>query len=152
MSEREETTREELDGKGTYTVLYDGECPICLASVRRLRVWDEEGILSFLPAQDRRVSAEFSWIPPEALERSLHLVGPGGETWEGADAVERLVRVLPGLQWVAGLFRLPLARPLARWLYRRVARHRYRLRCGPHCGPGGEKSPSRPSPRPPAAS
>ena len=59
--------------------------------------------------------------------------GPGAaprETWEGARAIEQLLRVLPRgarLRWV---FQLPLARPLFALGYRTFARNRRRFGCG----------------------
>ena len=116
-----------------YTVLYDGNCPLCTGWVDRLASWDREGDLSFLSAGDPRVGERFPHIPPAALEESLHLVGPGGEVWEGAEAVEKLLRVLPGWGWMTWTFHLPLVRPLARRVYRVVARNRYRSTCTDHC-------------------
>ena len=119
--------------EGSYTVLYDGGCPLCARWAFRLREWDREGALSFLPSTDPRVGDRFPEITPGALEASLHLVASDGRVWEGADAVEELLRILPQGKWLGGVFRLPLARPLARWLYRLVARNRYRLSCQDHC-------------------
>lgn len=133
--------------RGAFTVLYDGNCPLCRASVTRLRHRDAEGTLRFLPTQDPAVAEEFAWLPSEALDGSLHLVGPNRETWEGAAAVERMMRLLPGWRRGAWLFHLPWARPLVRRVYRWVARNRYRLGCGLHCregAPGGGELPRTP--------
>lgn len=107
-----------------YTVLFDGDCPLCRRSVESLRVRDLAGVLDFIPAQDPRMEEAFPWISREALAASIHLVGPADETWEGAGAFEELARILPGFGWLAPLFRLPFARPVARGLYRLVARNR----------------------------
>jgi len=116
-------TREE----GTYAVLFDGTCPICVSSVSRLRTWDRKGVLRFVPSQDPGVEEHFPWIPPSSLAGALHLVGPEGETWEGAAAVEKVMRLLPLWRRGAWLFDLPLVRPLARRVYGWVAGNRYRL-------------------------
>ncbi len=75
----------------------------------------------------------FPWIPETAYAESLQLVGPGGQTWQGAGAVERIIDVLPRGGLVSWVFRLPRARPVAERLYRAFARNRYRLGCGDHC-------------------
>jgi predicted DCC family thiol-disulfide oxidoreductase YuxK len=117
-----------------YAVLYDGDCPLCRTAVSRLMAWDVNGHLVFIRAQSPELKARFPWLSSEALRTSIHLVGPGKRTWDGAGAVEELVRILPRWRWMAWLFRLPLARPLARGVYRWIARNRYRLRCEDHCG------------------
>lgn len=118
-----------------YTVLFDGDCPICRDAVRRLERWDREERLTFLPAQAQEVPHRFPSLSREALQQSIHLVREDGEIWEGAGALEELVRILPGWDWAAWLIRLPFARPLARVVYRWVARNRYELVCGSHCRP-----------------
>lgn len=118
----------------TYTVLYDGDCPLCRASVARLRGWDRRGVLTFLPFQDPGVPSLFPWIPREDLEEAVHLVGPRKETWAGADAIERAMSLLPGWRrLLARLLRMPWVRPLALRVYRWVARRRRRVQCGEHC-------------------
>jgi predicted DCC family thiol-disulfide oxidoreductase YuxK len=92
--------------------------------------------LEYLPNQASAVEERFPQIPPEALAGSLHLVGPEGEVWEGAEAVERIVTLLPGYTWLSRLFGLPFARPLARAAYRTIARSWYRLSCTQHCSRG----------------
>ena len=73
-----------------YSLLYDGECPVCLASVRRLRRMDRGDHFEYLPIRDDEVGARFPELSREALNGSLHLVGPSGEVWEGAEAVEKI--------------------------------------------------------------
>jgi len=125
----------EYHGAGrTYTVLYDGACPLCRASVARLRSWDRDGILTFLPFQDARVQSLFPWIPEKELEEAVHLVGPRKETWTGAEAIEKAMSLLPGWRrLLARLLRTPWVRPLALRAYRWVARRRRRAGCGEHC-------------------
>lgn len=123
--------------EAAYTVLYDGECPLCTRAVSRLAAWDKDGRLELLAAQSPGVSSRFPWVSEEALRGSIHLVGPENRTWEGAGAVEELVRILPKWRWLAWVFRLPLARPLARLAYRWIARNRYRMTCKDHCGLDG---------------
>lgn len=116
------------------TVLFDGQCPMCRGAVERLRRWDREGRLRFIPAASSEVESSYPWIQAEALQESLHLVGPGGRTWKGAGAVEEIVRLLPGWRWLARIFDLPGARWMARRGYRWIAANRLALSCRMHCG------------------
>lgn len=118
--------------KGHYTVVYDGACGFCQRIVSVLRRWDR-GMLEIVPYQASAVQARFPWIPARAYEQSLQLVGPDGETWQGAAAIEQILGVLPRGRLIAWIFRVPLVRPLAERLYRWVARNRYHLGCAEHC-------------------
>ncbi len=97
---------------------------MCHGWVERLRKWDREGALEFVPYQDSEVPERFPWIPAEAYPRAMQLVAPSGDTWEGAGAAEVLAAQLPGGGPLAWLFRIPLARPVADRVYRWVADNR----------------------------
>lgn len=116
-----------------YTVVYDGNCNVCQKLVRVLRKWDRREELEIVPSQAPGVMARFPWIPPKAYTEALQMVGPGGQTWSGASAVEQILLVVPKGRLIAWLFRIPGIRVFADWFYRWFARNRYRLGCGEHC-------------------
>ena len=113
---------------GRYTVIFDGDCPLCRVSVDALRVRDSEGLLAFVPGQEPEIEENYPGISRDEAAAAIHLVGPDGEIWEGAGAVEKLARILPGFRWLRVLFALPFARRLAGPIYRIVARNRMILR------------------------
>jgi predicted DCC family thiol-disulfide oxidoreductase YuxK len=86
-----------------------------------------------MPYQAPAVQARFPWIPARAFEESLQLVGLDGQTWQGAAAIEQVLKVLPRGRLIAWIFGLPLVRPIAERLYTWFARNRYRLGCSDHC-------------------
>jgi predicted DCC family thiol-disulfide oxidoreductase YuxK len=100
-----------------------------------LREWDREGRMEIVPSQADGVRQRFPWIPAEAYQESLQVIGPGGEreTTQGALAVATVIGLLPKGRWIAWMFRVPVLRPLAEWGYRTFARNRYRFGCGDHC-------------------
>jgi predicted DCC family thiol-disulfide oxidoreductase YuxK len=108
------------------TLIYDGECGICRASVELLRRWDREHVLRFVPFQDEAAVARFGIALP-ALAAAMHLVLPNGRVYPGADAAPELLRLLPGKRWLALPFRIPGVMPLARRVYARIAARRHCL-------------------------
>jgi predicted DCC family thiol-disulfide oxidoreductase YuxK len=116
-----------------YTLVYDGMCRVCDRSANAVRQWDREGEIEVVPFQASEVMERFPWIPKREFSEAIQLVGPGGETWQGAEAVERLLTVLPRGRLIAWIFKIPFVRPLADRLYRWFARNRYRLGCREHC-------------------
>ncbi|HEV2132443.1 MAG TPA: DCC1-like thiol-disulfide oxidoreductase family protein, partial [Longimicrobiaceae bacterium] len=64
---------------------------------------------------------------------AVQLIGPGGRTWQGADAIEQLLKILPRGRLIGWVFRVPLMGGLIDRFYRWFARNRYRLGCGEHC-------------------
>ena len=116
-----------------YTVVYDGFCKVCNRLVTVLRKWDGGKLLEIVPSQQPGVHARFPWIPARAYTESVQVIGPGGRTWQGAAAIEQLLRVLPKGRLMAWVFSIPLVRPLAEKFYRWFARNRYKLGCGAHC-------------------
>jgi predicted DCC family thiol-disulfide oxidoreductase YuxK len=116
-----------------YTVVYDGTCKVCGRLIRLLHEWDREKRIETVPTPNTSVMARYPWIPPEAYAQAVQLVGPGGETWQGAAAIEKLLDVLPHGALLGWVFRLPYAGRLIDRFYRWFARNRYRFGCGEHC-------------------
>ena len=107
------------------TLIYDGECGFCQRSVALLRRWDREHRIVLVPFQDQARVAAFN-IPLPALAAAMHLVlpPPDARVFSGADAVPKLLELLPGKRWLAWGFRIPGVAPVARRVYAWIARRR----------------------------
>jgi predicted DCC family thiol-disulfide oxidoreductase YuxK len=116
-----------------YTLVYDGACRVCGRLVVLLERWDRDEAIEIVPSQNTSVHARFPWIPAEAYAESVQLVGPSGRTWQGAAAIEELLRVLPRGELLGWVFRIPFVDAVADRFYRWFARNRYRFGCGEHC-------------------
>jgi predicted DCC family thiol-disulfide oxidoreductase YuxK len=119
-------------GRG-YTLVYDGTCGVCTRIAGVLRRWDSSGQIDIVASQAPGVMERFPWIPARAFSEAMQLVGPGNATWQGSEAVEQLLRILPRGRLITWVFRVPFVRGLADRFYRWFARNRYRLGCGDHC-------------------
>src|SRR4051812_24009086 len=125
---------EAMSGLGRpYTVVYDGTCKICTRLCHALRKWDRCGDIEVVASQAPGVMARFPWIPARAYAEALQMVGPVGETWQGAAAIEQLLRVLPKGRLIGWIFSIPYLRRLANRFYKWFARNRYHMGCGAHC-------------------
>jgi predicted DCC family thiol-disulfide oxidoreductase YuxK len=117
----------------TYTLVYDGNCKVCNRLVTMLHSWDRQDNIEVVPSQAPGIMARFPWIPARSFAESIQLVGPGGETWQGAAAIEALLGILPRGRLIAWIFKVPFVRVIADRVYRWFARNRYQLGCGDHC-------------------
>lgn len=117
-----------------YIVVYDGACRVCGRLATLLTDWDRERAIEITPWQVPGVRERFPWIPDQAYTQAVQLIrSRDGRTWQGALAIEELLRILPK-GWLLGwAFGVPLVRPLADRVYRWFARNRYRMGCGDHC-------------------
>jgi predicted DCC family thiol-disulfide oxidoreductase YuxK len=116
-----------------YTLVYDGDCRVCSRIANAIRKWDRQHQIDVMPSQLVGVMERFPWIPARAFSEAIQLVGPGGRTWQGAEATEQLLHILPRGRWIRWIFHVPFARALADRFYRWFARHRYHLGCAEHC-------------------
>jgi predicted DCC family thiol-disulfide oxidoreductase YuxK len=117
-----------------FTVIYDGHCKVCGRMVKMLTKWDRNHELEIIPSQAPGIRERFPWIPPRAYVESVQVVQTSnGKTWQGAAALEQLLKILPKGRLISWLFRIPLVRPLVDLFYRWFARNRYRFGCGEHC-------------------
>ena len=107
---------------------------VCDRMVKLLDGWDRDDELEIIPSQAPGVRARFPWIPPRAYVESVQVIRTSdGQTWQAAQALEELLKVLPKGRLVSWLFKIPFARPLADKFYGWFARNRYRMGCGEHC-------------------
>jgi predicted DCC family thiol-disulfide oxidoreductase YuxK len=117
-----------------YTVIYDGDCRVCGRMVELLDRWDRNDELEIIPSRAPGVRARFPRIPPRAYVESVQVIRTSdGKTWQAAQALEELLKVLPKGRLVSWLFKVPFARPVADKFYWWFARNRYRMGCGEHC-------------------
>lgn len=103
-------------------LIYDGDCPICCETVGR---WQNrlKNKVDFAPFQE--VADRFPEIPPARFKRSIQLVAPSGEIYEGAEAVFRVLEVGSGRRLWIGLYsRIPGFAFVAEMLYRLVSKNR----------------------------
>lgn len=126
--------RSDAAGMGRpYTVVFDGACKVCGRLVKLLNAWDRNDEIETVPFQNTSVLDRFPWIPAPAYAEAMQLVGPGGRTWQGAAAIEQLLRVLPKGGLLGWAFKVPFVGDLIDRFYRWFARNRYRFGCGEHC-------------------
>src|SRR5258708_39003301 len=88
------------------TLIYDGECGLCMRSMELMRRWDREHRLRYVPFQDEAAVARFR-VPLPALAAPMPLVFPDGRVCPGADAAPEVLRLLPRKRWLAVRFAGP---------------------------------------------
>ncbi len=103
-------------------MIFDGDCGFCRRWIRR---WESEtgDAVDYAPSVE--VASRFPEIPPEAFARSVQLVLPTGEVFEGARAVFLALAAAPGRRWLLSAYRrLPGFSGISELAYRFLARHR----------------------------
>ncbi|MCH2114535.1 MAG: DUF393 domain-containing protein [Pirellulales bacterium] len=108
-------------------VIYDGDCGICSAQVRKLPWWDCRQKLSYISLHDAQVAKRWPQLPAGRLMQEMCIVTPSGHEYWGIDAIRHLTRRLRRLWWLAPLLHVPGSMFVWRPLYRWIARNRYRL-------------------------
>ncbi|MFN2431837.1 MAG: thiol-disulfide oxidoreductase DCC family protein [Gemmatimonadota bacterium] len=114
---------------GEALLFYDGECRLCLRAMDLVRAWDRTGRVVCLPYQHPFTARILPDVSRQELSRAILLVGPRGRRYQGADALPRLLSLLPGGAPLRLCFEIPGVAALARRIYRLVADHRHELGC-----------------------
>jgi len=117
-----------------YHVIYDGNCNLCVNSVRLLEQFDQGRQFSYAPMQDQATLARFN-ISPQDCERGIILITASqpDRRWQGSQAIEAIGELfsladLPlGKLFVEAYRRLPGVQWTGDRLYEQVRDHRYGL-------------------------
>jgi predicted DCC family thiol-disulfide oxidoreductase YuxK len=121
--------------RGTITVLFDGNCPLCQRTIRVLRTMDILGRLNptdFRKADLPRLAASHHvTLDPQHLEREM-IVIRNDQTYGGAQGARIIAGALPALWIVYPLLAIPGLSNIASVVYRSIARNRMSLlKCDP---------------------
>jgi len=110
-------------------VIYDGACGLCRGGITWISRRAVRGELEFLPCQSAERRVRFPSIEEARCLQAIHLVLPDGRVLAADAAIPEILGRLRGWRWLAGLFRLPVARRLAPPVYAWIARHRFQISC-----------------------
>jgi predicted DCC family thiol-disulfide oxidoreductase YuxK len=108
------------------TVLYDGSCSLCRASIERVRPFDVRRRIEFLDLHDPLAPQRFPQIDRELALRWMQAVDSNGRVWSGADAWAHIGLLLRGWNLLAWLVLVPGFHWVAARIYTWIARNRYR--------------------------
>ena len=114
-------------------ILFDGQCPLCVRSMRLLLLFDWLGRFICLDFRQEQVSQVIKCVSAEQLEEQMVLITSVGDIKIGFEAWRYIVCKLPLFFISAYLLYLPIVAGLGDKLYRMVARSRLGL---VHCPPG----------------
>ena len=112
----------------TATLLFDGDCGLCVATAGWLAARAPAASLRMLELQ--RVAEEpevAAAVEGRDLAGALHLVGAAGEVRVGADAVIGAARIAPGWGIAARVYDHPIGHALWEPAYRLIAGNRRRI-------------------------
>lgn len=108
------------------TVLYDGACNLCRASVARVQRMDPRARIELLDLHDASVAGRFPQVDLDEAMRLMQAVDPAGRVYSGVDAWAQIGLALRGWKLFAWLLLVPGIHFAAEHLYAWVARNRYR--------------------------
>jgi predicted DCC family thiol-disulfide oxidoreductase YuxK len=109
------------------TVLFDGDCPLCVREIDMLRRLDRSrGRLGLRDIATPEFRAAEHGVSHATLMARIHGVLPDGRLIEGVEVFRRAYAAV-GLGWLVAPTRWPLLRPLFDAGYRWFARNRLRL-------------------------
>ena len=103
-------------------LIFDGDCGFCRFYVEYWRRMTGDSV-DYAPFQ--KTAQDFPEIPIENFQRSVQLIEPSGAVSSAAEAVFRLVALVPGYGWPLWMYRkVPGFAAVSENAYRTVAGHR----------------------------
>ncbi len=109
-----------------FTMLYDGECPLCVREVRWLKKRDSKNSLQLIDITDAEFKAEEFGKTQDELMAKIHGVTSAGELVEGVEVFRQAYSAV-GLGYLLSLTKYPVIRELSDLAYRGFAKIRIPL-------------------------
>lgn len=107
------------------TLIYDGQCRLCVTAKEGLERLGENSGVRFVPYQSEEAACRLGGDYKPGRPDVAFLVEPDGTVKRGLDAFLPLLPGLRGGRVLHAILRIPLIRPIADLIYRLVARYRY---------------------------
>jgi predicted DCC family thiol-disulfide oxidoreductase YuxK len=108
------------------TLIYDGLCPFCTRSAKRLQRWAGSERLEILPLESPGAMQRHPDLSFEKAMAAVQLVLENGYLCGGAEAAFNAAALRPGFAALKFLYYLPLLRQAADLAYSITARNRRR--------------------------
>jgi predicted DCC family thiol-disulfide oxidoreductase YuxK len=115
-----------------HTVIFDGNCNLCVTLVQFLEKLDQGQLFLYLPMQDTQGLAQFG-ITPADCETGMILLkedalNERSQRWQGSQAAEEIARLLTiGAVFIQAYRALPGMKPLGDGVYAQIRDNRYTL-------------------------
>ncbi|BBC22702.1 thiol-disulfide oxidoreductase DCC family protein [Pseudanabaena sp. ABRG5-3] len=113
----------------SYAVIYDGNCNLCANFVSILEKCDRGCLFGYIPMQDVQTLQQFK-VTSEDCEMGMILINREDPTqrWQGSDAAEEIVRLLPvGSPLISAYRALAPLKKVGDAAYVQIRDHRYQL-------------------------
>jgi predicted DCC family thiol-disulfide oxidoreductase YuxK len=110
----------------TFTLFYDGSCPLCVAEMNKLRVLNHAEHLHFEDILVEGFTEHYPDICIIEASNILHGKLDSGELLLGLDATHKAWSLVGHKKWI-GILRMPFIKPIADQCYLLFARNRYRF-------------------------
>ena len=106
------------------TLVYDGDCEFCTGLARWVERRHHGGRVSVRANQEAGL-IESLGLTRQEVDRAAWAVDQGGRRFEGAAAINRVLRELGGgWRWLSSLYEVPMIARVENLYYKRVARKR----------------------------
>lgn len=111
----------------TYHIIYDGNCNLCATFTQLLETFDQGKLFDYIPMQDEATLQQFKVTPQDCQFGMMLINGENPECrWQGSDAAEEIIHLLPlGQAFVTAYRLLPGMKWLGDKTYEQVRDNRY---------------------------
>jgi len=78
-------------------LFYDSECSLCSRFQKALEMLDKGENLAYLSVHEEEIYQTYPMLNQQACEKEVHLIDTEGNIFVGAEVIEFLVKLIPGV-------------------------------------------------------
>lgn len=114
-------------GSAKITVYYDGACPICTGSVKRLQSRDHRGVIEAISTADEGFDPDREGLRKELLGKVMQVKDADGNIHAGLDGMIVAWKAVPAFRFIGWVASIPGIYHVGKLFYVWFARNRYRF-------------------------
>lgn len=110
-----------------YNIIYDGNCNLCVTFTKLLESFDQGELFNYIPMQNKELLRQLN-VTPQDCELGMILVKESNieEKWQGSEAAEKIVELLPNGSLLINAYRgIPGLKRLGDKSYLQIRDNRY---------------------------
>ncbi len=109
-------------------LLYDSECTLCMRFAQSIEKIDKQQKINLVSIYTEHIYQQFKGLDRERCDQVIHFIDENKVIYEGPDAIEQLIKILPNVNKFSWLIENEMGKKALDFFYKKVSAYRKRTK------------------------